>query len=724
MIDVRATVDISKYGRPLHRADYSEAGSDVPANYSSSVARLAVSGLSIIAVMAWVIGEATGTTELRVSGGLWYCLVGIGAAPWSLSRGLATVTRIVLTGLTALAVLTIGSTAMLVIGAWWPRQTLLILILFTLPAHLYCCRITFPEVAAAGRVPVLDPGSPREALAIGLALTGSSLCLGSALTHRHIDPGFWGFLPEIGVFWFLGLGQLLMSVVISTRARQAVMAVCVVALTLATVGTPALVYDGPRSQSAAKHVDLIEQIRTFHELASSIKVYNAWPGFFGAIAWICDGCGIQDPMVLATAWPVVIGGLRIAALRFLAGAVIGNARLAWTATALALLADPIGADYFSPQSIGFVLGLMAFGFAIGSGRLGVPRWCESLAIGISGCALAVSHQLSPYLVSGVLILLVVFRQVRPWWLPLLVVTPTLGWVVTHLDSVQGFVAISDIGRFYNFRPPPRPMADGLSRLPVVAQASGALVLGIVTTGILALVALMRERHDLRMWAVAACPSVGLAFVLINPYGNEGIFRASLFGIPWLATLAARAFDGLSTQATEISFGMIGCLLTITFLVAAFGLDGTNVMRQSDRNMFDYLRERTTRTDSRTVLLDLGIGDLPMSPPGPWGRYLTIQRSELGEPIHKTGGQPAEVLVARLTSRLVSYTGEEAGKTTLYALWSPVSMRYGWAYGVVHPRRFGELREAFQHCGYWTVARKEGGTILFRFDAGRYARAER
>jgi hypothetical protein len=721
MIDVRAPIDIRVYGNPLRRTRLSGTGSDVPTVDSSAIARLAVSGLSTLALVAWGMGEATGIAELRISGGLWYCLVGVGSAPWSLVRWLPAVTRVVLTGLTTLSVLTMGSTMMLVVGVWWPRPTLLVLILVTLPAHLWCCRSTAPEIAT-GRMPTLDLGSPREFLALGLAASGSLLCLGSALTHRHIDPGFWGFLPEIGVFWFLGLGQLLVSVVISRTSRRAIMAICVVALMFATVVTPALVYDGPRSQSAAKHVDLIEQIRTFHELASSIRVYNAWPGFFGAIAWMCDSCGIQDPMVLATAWPVVIGGLRLAALRFLAGAVIGSPRLAWTATAIALLADPIGADYFSPQSIGFVVALVAFGFALGGERPGVmPRWCSVLALALSGCTLAISHQLSPYLVGGVLILLVAFRQVRPWWIPLLVITPTVGWAVTHWDSVQGFVAISDIGRFYNFRPPPRPTADGLSRLPVVAQTSGALVLGIVTTGVLALAVLLRERRDLRTWAIAACPAVGLAFVVVNPYGNEGIFRASLFGIPWLATLAARAFDGLSVRTSDISFGLIGCGLTMTFLTAAFGLDGTNVMRQSDREIFDYLRDRTTGVENHTVLLDLGIGDLPMSPPGPWGRYLAIQRGELGEPIHKSGDQPADILVAHLTRRLITYTGEEAGKTTLYALWSPVSMRYGWAYGIVRPQNFSELRDAFQRCDYWTLARGEGGTLLFRFDASRYAR---
>ena len=40
-----------------------------------------------------------------------------------------------------------------------------------------------------------------------------------------------------------------------------------------------------------------------------------------------------------------------------------------------------------------------------------------LALLLAGCALAVTHELSPYMVGGVLVILVVFRLTRPWWVP-------------------------------------------------------------------------------------------------------------------------------------------------------------------------------------------------------------------------------------------------------------------------------------------------------------------
>jgi hypothetical protein len=63
---------------------------------------------------------------------------------------------------------------------------------------------------------------------------------------------------------------LLFVALVSSRAdHEQQLAVPVLMLVLALTSTPALGCDGPRSQSAGKHIDLVSQIRSQHALIST-----------------------------------------------------------------------------------------------------------------------------------------------------------------------------------------------------------------------------------------------------------------------------------------------------------------------------------------------------------------------------------------------------------------------------------------------------------------------
>ncbi|MEU7902853.1 hypothetical protein [Actinoplanes sp. NPDC049118] len=688
--------------------------------------RFVISGLSLVMLLVGGAGFLTGQHDAQTVGLAFYVFVGIGGAPWVLAKRTRLPTRLAMTALTSLCVPTVVGLTMMALGDWRPAAVFVGLVVLSVPLHVYGCVTARQDrrmrggidagprdVAARARASRLSRLARKHgSVSLLLALAGGAMCLVAALTHRHVDPGLWGFLSVIGPLWYVGLALVLVSFAVSRADSDASVAVAVTILVLVLTATPALVYDGPRSQSAAKHVDFIQQIRTLHRLDTAVPVYNAWPGFFAAMAWVCDVAGIRDPMRLAICWPTLIGLFKLAGLRFLAGTVLTSRTAAWVAVALAVLADPIGADYFSPQSVGFVIGLISFAIALS--HYHTPL--KVIALTMAGCALAVSHQLSPYLVGGTLVILTLFRQVRPWWLPATVLGPAAIWALLNRGALAGFLDIGEVGNARNFRPPPTATANGLDRLPVVTLSAWALAAGILVLAVVAGLVVLRRWRSIEAWALAAAPAAGLAIIAVNPYGQEGIFRAALFGIPWLALLASQLFRRGDERRPNRPLLAVLSVLCVTFLTAAFGLDATNVIRPGDRLAFQYFAAHGV-AGRTTYLLQIGPGDLPSTPPGADRSHVAVAVEEL-RPFGPGGpDEPAEQTCRRLTRGILAKSGDTPASASIYALWSPTSSYYGWEYGIDRPAHFAELRDAFRRSTNWTVVFQSGGSVLYRYRPG-------
>ncbi|MFI5890437.1 hypothetical protein ACIA5D_09990 [Actinoplanes sp. NPDC051513] len=668
--------------RPGARTGTYRAGS------GTARARLVISALSLFAFALGLVGFLLGLHGPRVVGFVAYFLFGVGAAPWALFPRLELPLRLALSIGAAFATLVIVSTAMLETGLWQTFVATALVCAVTVPLHIAgLLRVRLERLSP----PALGPGE----LAGG---TGALICLISALAHRHTDPGLWGFLVRIGPLWYIGLGLIVLSLAIG-RSR----AIGVLALVLVLTGTPAIVYDMPRIQSAAKHVELVEQIRHQHLLQSSVDVYNGWPGFFSAMAWTSDAAGIRDSIHLATAWQLLIGLYGVVAARWLAGQVIRDRGLVWTAVVFCVLPNTIGQDYFSPQSVGYVLGVLIFGFALSD----LPLRHKVPAMAVTGVTIAITHQLSPYIVGGALCLLVVLRRLRPWWLPATVLGTAALWALVNWKDLNGFVSLSDLGSSGNLTTPTPTTSSGLSRLPVFLATEAALVLSLLILSALALVVVWRERRSLSTWALVACPGAGLAIVVAHPYGKEGLYRAVLFAIPWLAVLAAQTLPRIAQLA-------VVTVLTANFLVGTFALDASNVMRQGDRDAFQVFAKTPTEGAVNYCLI-IGPGDVPSGPiTGPL-THLSVYRGDVdttdGFTIATT---PNSGMVDTLTGALIDYSGSNDPTDRLFAFWSPTSSYYGWEYGLHTPARFAALRDDFSNSPLWKVVYSEGGSVLFEY----------
>jgi len=695
----------------------------------TAVARIALSGGSLVLLTAGATAAALGAKDVRVGALLAFFLLGPGSAPWSLNRFVRLPARLTLTAVTGFSILTFGSLGMISAHSWHPTIAFLLVTCVTVPLHIIGVRLAFRDLpprpttrargvrAGSART---HPYAPPTWLSRLCVVAGAALCMRQAATHRHVEPGWGGFTHQIGFSWYLGLALIILAIALYPTKREPDLAIAVLVLMLILTLTPALVYDGPKAQTAEKHVDLIQQIRIFHRPVADIDVYNNWDGFFAAIAWLCEIAGIADPIGLARFWPPLIGVFWLITIRYLAEKTLPTAHQRWIAVALAVLANPIGADYFSPQSVGFMTGVAIYGLALADYR-------SRVRLGVlftAGSLLTVSHQLSPFIVGGVLVILSLFRQVRPVWTPAFIVGPALLWSLTHWGSVSGFVNLNDIGMLQNFSPPKTQNAPGLARLPIVGETAGSMFLGLVLLGLTAAVALIQARRIRAAWAYACCPTIGLVLIAINPYGNEGIFRATLFAIPWLAVLGARIFANSQFGWRRLPLFLLSATLVGTFLVAAFGLDAINVIRRPDLDAYRYvLAQADAQPREKIVLLSLGSGELPFALARENRSPTEIILPDLPKKIASSDQALAdESLVGNVTARLVAFGKEDPSRPyRLYVVWSPVTMYYGQAYGLTSRMQFESVRAAFHASPYWSAVQDDGGTgtILFEFKPDRY-----
>ena len=668
-------------------------------------ARLVISASSLLAFLLGVTGLIAGAHGLRVAGFAGYFLFGIGAAPWALLPKLDLPLRLALTITTAMGTLVIASTAMLEAGARQTAVATSVLCAVTVPLHVAGLVLIRRERRWPGLRIKLGPLGPG----IYVSGTGALLCLVAALMHRHTDPGIWGFLGQIGPLWYIGVGLIVLSLAVSRSYAETATAIGVLALIVVLTGTQAIVYDLPRIQSSAKHVEMVQQIRHEHLLQTTVAVYNGWPGFFSAMAWLADAAGIRDPIHLATAWQLLIGLYRVIAVRYFAGQVIRDRRLVWLAVLFCALPDTIGQDYFSPQSVGFVFGVLIFGYALS--RLSPGRKAAAM-IG-AAVPVAITHQLSPYIIGGALCVLVVFRQLKPWWLPATVLGTAVLWALINWADISKFVDLGHLGGSGNLTTPTPTAASGLGRLTVFLAMEAALALSLVILGALTLVVLWRQRRSLRAWALAACPGAGLAIVVAHPYGKEGLYRAVLFALPWLAVLAAQAFPLRANRWWQAVPWAVTTVLTVNFVVGTFSLDASNVMRQGDLDAFAAYAQTPTGDDVNYCLL-IGPGDLPSGPnTGPDTR-VSVYRAVIDTTYGFTIKTADASTVDTLTEELISYSGLNDPTDRLYAAWSPTSSYYGWEYGLHTPQQFTALRDAFAASPLWKVIFSEDGTVLFEY----------
>ncbi|NBM18305.1 glycosyltransferase [Streptomyces sp. GC420] len=358
-----------------------------------------------------------------------------------------------------------------------------------------------------------------------------------------VHPAFWAALALLTCgFWFT---------VREPRRHHGWSLAYVLGLLLVERATQALVYPTPLYAWAWKHDAVVDHLLTAGALQTEAQlgdmaVYDQWPGFFAAQAALVRLAGVESAAAYMTWWPLVSSLMLLLPLLLIYRTFTEDRRLIWTAVWVFYVANWVGQDYFSPQSVAFALHLGVLAVVLRrfgrSGRQGPRRQAVwTFLIVVLAAAIAISHQLTPGMLIVSLAALCLTRRYRDV-APLLVTALVfLAWNLTAAlpflsaalpDMIRSF---GDVGGNVSTGYGATPTGTGAIATSWVARLLSGSVLLLAAVGALRQRVLRRRALPLLLLAAAPLPMLAA-----NDYGSEMIFRVLMFMLPGAAFFAAAA----------------------------------------------------------------------------------------------------------------------------------------------------------------------------------------
>jgi hypothetical protein len=556
---------------------------------------------------------------------------------------------------------------------------------------------------------------PSFPLSPAFVVGGTIFWLTGCLLSRPLDPNSeGGFITRISPLWYLGLLLIVTSLGLARQVGSHARKVdtkwaglAVFTMTAALAATPPIIYPGIRFSWALKHVGVTDYILTHHTVNPSIDIYQAWPGFFAAMATLCRIAGISDPLLIARWWPLIIDLVALAAMRQLSRRFLSDYR-SWLACAIFELGNLIGQDYYSPQSLGFALTIIVFALAVelpGRRTQGHVR-LRIITITVVSLAIAVTHQLSPYMLSLALIVLAVFGLVRYKWIPLLPLIPAILWALSQYRQVRIYFHLNELG---NVASNVRLHQAGTPVIHYVAIGQAYLALWIGTTAIIAFTALFAwwQARNRVSYALLLCAASAGSLVLANQYGGEGLFRVVLFALPWLSIAAAQLRQPRNLPIGRVLWVGLPILLAANVLGTTV-LDWVNIVRPGELEAERYFETHAPRG---SVIAYLGSGYAPEKSTANYPAFTYVSYPYVSADGTTGAGVSSSTLVIFMTDWYIStYNRPTSDYYMMIGQGLEASGQYSQLYTSA---QYNDFVSAIGKSPYWSVVYQHSGTALFR-----------
>ncbi|MEL3948805.1 lipopolysaccharide biosynthesis protein, partial [Streptomyces sp. LNU-CPARS28] len=510
--------------------------------------------------------------------------------------------------------------------------------------------------AAASAPPARPPRTTRKTLVLGLLLL---VALGLYWVPAFgLDEGDLDRMGGLGLVSVLPLPTLVGAALLVgvfaallwlERQNRWLLLLTLVATVVSLHALPAVIETEPRFATAWQHLGFIEYIDRTGTAVPDLDARWSWPGFFAAATFLAEACGVSDLTEVIRWWPTVIQLLYLAPMLLLTRSLRASWRAKWAGLWIFVLSGWVGQDYFSPQGFTYLLYIAFVAILLVWFRAPRVIWTKLrpgeaevepadrrqqavLLVVLLGlfAGTVPAHQLTPFVMLGVLTALVLLRRCELRGLPLLcgvMVAVWLGFFAEpywsgHFDELFG--GVGGVGGNVSSSVSGR-IEGGSSTHKLVLYVRVALAGGVMALACFGW--LRRRRHKYREVSLLVLTFVPFLGFGMQSYGGEMALRVFMFALPGAALLAALALfprtgatpkerDRDKVSLAPLAALLAGLVLVGGFLVARWGNEPFERIRTGEVAAMEYVYAH----DDPTVRLLWMSNDTVnnVTPAIPWG----------------------------------------------------------------------------------------------------------
>ncbi|WP_093801563.1 polysaccharide biosynthesis C-terminal domain-containing protein [Streptomyces sp. Wb2n-11] len=467
---------------------------------------------------------------------------------------------------------------------------------------------------------------------------------------EHI--GGLGLVSVLSQATLLGAGLLALSfasLLWLDRPRTVLLTVALLATVVSLHALPAVLEAEPRFPTAWQHLGFMDYIDRTGTAAPDLDARWSWPGFFALATFVAEACGVSDMSPVIRWWPLAMQLLYLPPLFLLTRSMRASWRAKWAGAWIFVLSGWVGQDYFSPQ--GFTYGMYLAFVAVLLVWFREPRvlWAGRrpgetevrpagrrekavlllVLIGLFAATVP-AHQLTPFVMLGVLTVLVVAGRSTLRGLPVLFAVMVAVWIgffaepywSGHFDELFG--GVGGLGSNVTSSVSGR-IEGGSSTHKLVLYVRVAMAGGVMA---LACWGWWRRRFagygERSLLVLAFVPFLGFG---MQSYGGEMALRVFMFALPGAALLAGLALfprTGATTAEREadrrslapLAALLTGLLLMGGFLVSRWGNESFERTRSGEVAAMEFVY---AHDDPSVRLLWMSSDTLnSVTPAIPWG----------------------------------------------------------------------------------------------------------
>ncbi|MEM7337565.1 MAG: hypothetical protein AAF467_02890 [Actinomycetota bacterium] len=467
--------------------------------------------------------------------------------------------------------------------------------------------------------------SPMLGIGVALGALGLLLAIVAARTTDFADVDGYGLISAFPqTYWFGVAAATVASALLLWSAPRSprFVGAAVPALWIGVLHTaPQLAHAWARFSIVYIHLGFIDVIDDTATGDILIDARFAWPGFFGLFVPVLADLDPQVLDWLMRLWPTGITIATAVLVGALARRSYPNRPLIGSVSALVFIVlSWTGQDYFSPQSLGFLLYLaiviviesgplrpqgswssvapILSRFATAGGDRAEARQPASfVALLILGFGAIASHPLAPFFICAGLAMLGFYGRTVAWRLLVILGFSYLLWVYVAAQPWWGPRLEELTGQFGSFFSNFESSTEERTALSspehlVVAQVRTwvGLATFLSTLFLGSLMAADRFRALRPTLPLAPLAGIPVLAAALQSYGGEIIIRVLLFTLPMASILVARMLLAVPRSVMPLMVPVFMAALTPAFIVARFGNESFEMTTEADYQAVQVLYE--------------------------------------------------------------------------------------------------------------------------------------